>query len=102
MGLDFTTIKDQPGSAIYIIYDGTEVDKQKFEMLTKDLSERTKLQIVFMSIDDPNATEIIKFYQLKGSHFVLIVRDDDQLHHVWSDGENFDASIIAYTANQAG
>lgn len=102
MGLDFTSIKDQPGSAIYLIYDGTQVDEVKFKLLAEDISNRTDKQIVSMSIKDENAAKIISFYQLRGTHFAIIVRDDDQLHHVWSDGELFDAAQIAYFANQAG
>lgn len=102
MGLDFTNIKDHHGSAIYLIHDGSEKNRMEFEELAEDLKRRSKKQVVLMSADDQNGDNIIKFYQLKGSGFVLVVRDDDQLHHVWSDGELFDASKIAYTAEQAG
>lgn len=102
MGLDFTNIKDEPGSAIYLIHDGTEQDKQNFIRLSEDIARRTKKQLVLMSAKDKNGSDIVKFYSLRGTHFVLVVRDDDQLHHVWSDGERFDASQIAYTADQAG
>ena len=102
MGLDFTTIKDKPGSAIYLIHDGTQVDEMKFKVLADDMSKRTDKQVVTMSMNDENASKVINFYQLRGTHFVIIVRDDDQLHHVWSDGELFDAAQIAYFANQAG
>ena len=102
MGLDFTTIKDHAGSAIYLIHDGTENGKLTFESLAEDLKTRSKKQIIILSSDEENGKEIIEFYQLRGNQFVLIVRDDDQLHHVWSDGERFDASQIAYTAEQAG
>ncbi len=102
MGLDFTNIKDDSGCAIYLIHDGTEIDKLSFIKLAETLKKNTTKQIVIMSREEKSADSIIKFYQLRGTHFVLIVRDDDQLHHVWSDGEHFDASQIAYLANQAG
>lgn len=101
-GLDFTNIKDSHGSAIYLIHDGSEKDEKNFNELALDIGRRSKKQIVVLSADDKNAQEVIRFYQLRGSHFVLVVRDDDQLHHVWSDGERFDASQIAYVAEQAG
>lgn len=102
MALDFTNIKDHPGSAIYIIHSRLQTDKQKFERLAADLGAKTKKQIILMSSDDQAAREIVKFYQLRGANFVIIVRDDDQLHKVWSDGERFDAAQIAYTSEQAG
>lgn len=102
MGLDFTSTKDEPGASIYFIHDGTEPDADNFARLIDDVSHRTKKQCILMSIKDKDAAKIIAFYQLKGSHFVLIIRDDDSLHHVWSDGERFDPSQIAYVAEQAG
>lgn len=102
MGLDFTGIKDHHGSAIYLIHDGSEKNRLDFERLSEDLRSRSKKQIVLMSADSKDGDGIIKFYQLRGTRFVIIVRDDDQLHHVWTDGELFDASKIAYTAEQAG
>lgn len=102
MGLDFTTIKDQIGSAIFLIHDGTDRDKEKFNQLAESLRTRSNKQIIVMSSDENNAQKIVSFYKLRGTHFVLIVRDDDQLHHVWFDGDNFDASQILYIAEQAG
>ena len=102
MALDFTTIKDEPGSAIFMLHAGTEMDKSDFERLAADVRTRTRKQIILLPVNETIGRSIIEFYQLRGTHFILIVRDDDQLHHVWSDGERFDASHIAYTAEQAG
>ena len=102
MALDFTKLKDQHGAAIFLIHDGTERVKEEFETLAADIGRRTKKQIIELNVREAPGSEIVKFYGLRGSRFVLIVRDDDQLHHVWSDGERFDASHIAYTAEQAG
>ena len=102
MGLDFTSIPDHTGSAIYLIDNGTEIDKRHFEKLASEISRRTKKQIFHMSSKDKDAHAIVKFYQLRGTHFVLIVRDNDQLHQVWSDGERFDASTLAHEAERAG
>lgn len=33
--------------------------------------------------------------------FVLLICDDDQHYHVWSDGKRFDACLFTYTAGQA-
>jgi hypothetical protein len=102
MGLDFTRIKDHHGAAIILIDDGNDDTRARFDTLQQDLATKTKKQLVRLSSKDSDARQIIQFYQLKGTYFVLLVRDDDQLHHVWSDGERFDASQIAYSAEQAG
>ena len=102
MALDFTNIKDQPGAAIFMLHDGSEQNEQRLSRLMHDVMRRTKKQCIVLSGKTHPGSDIINFYSLKGSHFVLIVRDDDQLHHVWSDGERLDASTIAYSAEQAG
>lgn len=102
MGLEFTTIKDAPGAAIYFISDGTEADGKIFSQLAADVSSRSKLQCIVLNVKDKNAGAILDFYDLKGTHFVIIVRDNDELHHVWSDGERFDVGQIVYFAEQAG
>ncbi len=103
MALDFTKIKDQPGAAIIFIHDGTPGDEQDMQTLAEAVRGRTEKQIIIMSAKDSIAISIISFYQLRGTHFVLIVRDDDQLHHSWSNGDRFDdPSQIAYLAEQAG
>lgn len=102
MGLDFTAIKDERGAAIYFIHDGSVQGESRFQRLMDDVSRRSKKQSLLLSVREGDGQKIVDFYKLRGTNFVLIVRDDDQLHHVWSDGENFDASHIAYTAEQAG
>ncbi len=102
MALDFTTIKDQPGAAIIMLHDGTEQGEEEFKRLATELATKTNKQIILISSAENIGHSIIDFYDLRGSKFVLIVRDDDQLHHVWSDGERFDPSQIAYTAEQTG
>ena len=102
MGLDFTNIKDHPGSAIYFIHDGTERSKNTYQRLLDDTSSKTRKQLVLMSSRDKVGAEILRFYGLKGSEFILIVRDDDQLHHSWGFGDMLNVSEIAYIAEQAG
>jgi hypothetical protein len=102
MGLDFTNIKDEPGAAIFFLHDGTVQDKQQMKQLAVEVNTRSKKQVIVTSSKDTIGRSIIDFFDLKGSHFILIVRDDDQLYHVWSDGERFDPAEVTYIAEQAG
>ncbi|MDQ2973483.1 MAG: hypothetical protein M3Q79_03320 [bacterium] len=102
MALDFTKIKDEPGSAIIMLHDGTTRGQREFERLAAQIQKRTKKQLVLLSVKDSVGHSIVSFYGLRGTKFVLIVRDDDQLHHHWTDGNIFDPSEIAYSAEQAG
>lgn len=75
----------------------------RFEKLMADVASRTKKQTVLMSEDEDNGSEIVKFYQLRGlGGFVLIVRDDDQLHQSWNGRDRLDPATIAYVAERAG
>lgn len=102
MGLDFTHIKDHPGSALFFLHDGSSRDETIITRLANDVKKRTRKQVIILSATSELGHEIIRFYGLRGRRFVLVVRDDDQLHHVWTDQEIYDASTIAYTAEQAG
>lgn len=104
MGLEFTSIPDREGAAIYFICDGTPQGEQELRTIYDELAtQHLRAQLVWVGdTRSHDARKIIDFYDLKGSKFVLIVRDNDQLHHVWSDGERFDPARIAYVARQAG
>lgn len=102
MGLDFTGIKDEHGAAIFILHDGTEQGKNDFLRLAEEVKKHTTKQVIFLSAKDEIGSKIVRFYALKGTKFVLVVRDDDQIHGMWSDGELFNPNTIAYTAEQAG
>ena len=102
MGLDFTGIQDEHGAAVFYIHDGSHKDETAFRTLAAEVSQRHTAQTTILSCDDTVAQKIIQFYALRGTHFVLIIRDDDQLYKVWSDGERFDAGQIVYALQQVG
>lgn len=102
MALDFTQIKDEPGAAVFLLHDGTVQGEQEFIQLRESVRQKTKKQVVVLSADEGPGRAIVDFYDLRGSKFALVVRDDDQLHHTWTDGDRFDPSQIAYIAEQAG
>lgn len=102
MGLDFTNIKDKPGSAVFIIHDGHVQTEANMRRLSEELTKHTDNQIVVLSIKDESARQIIDFYDLKGMNLVLIVGDDDQLHEVWADHEIPAADVIGYTVERMG
>jgi hypothetical protein len=53
-----------------------------------------------ISARDDDGRRIIQYYHLRGSHFVLLVRGNDELHHMWTDGDHIEASHIAHMAEQ--
>jgi hypothetical protein len=101
MALDLTHTKERPGPVIYFISDGTESGEIKLKTVLEELLQLTQHQCIWLGdVRSHDAAQVIDFYDLVGSEFVVIVREDDQLHHVWSNGEIIDASTIAYHANQ--
>lgn len=102
MGLDITHIKDHPGSAVFFLHDGSSRDEAVLVRLAEDVKKRTRKQVIVLSALSEPGRAIVSFYALRGRRFALVVRDDDQLYHVWTDQEVYDASAIAYTAEQAG
>lgn len=102
MGLSFTNIKDVHGGCLILIHGTTTASLNQFQELFDEIGSKTDKQVVLLSAKDQDASKIIQFYQLRGSHFALIIRDDDQLYKVWSDGEKLDAGEIIFYLNQVG
>ena len=102
MALDFTTIKDEPGTAVFLMHDGSTMGERYMTDLAEDIRRRTKKQIILLDGSETVGRSVLEFYGLATGRYVLLVRDDDQLHQVWREGDNFDAAQIAYLAEQAG
>jgi hypothetical protein len=102
MALDFTQIKDEPGAAIFLVHDGTSQDEAAMKRLADDLRGRTSKQIILLSAQETTGRSVLEFYGLAQGRYVLIVRDNDELHQSWAAGDNFDPSQIAYSADQVG
>jgi hypothetical protein len=101
MGGAISQIPSIEGNAIYVIYDGTERDKSVMEQLVSHLERRTRKQLFLLSARDDLGRQIVHYFHLRGTHFVLIITSHKQLHHMWTDGDLFDAAHIAYLAEQA-
>lgn len=102
MGLDFTNIADREGAALYFIHDGQSRGQAAMAKLADEVSRNTNKQIIILSATDSDARRIIEFYHLQGSNMILIIRDNDQLQHMWQQNETPQAEHIAYIANQVG
>lgn len=102
MGLDFSGIADQHGAAVYLIDDGTTIGGRRMESLANDLQKLTQNQVVHMSGTSDEARKIIDFYDLQSTECILIIRDNDQIHHMWQHGDHATAEMIAQSVNQIG
>jgi hypothetical protein len=86
MGLDFTSIKDKSGAAVYIVHDGSVSQQRQCDKLAAELNEHTpKHQVLVISIKSHDGEQIANFYSLDRMSFphALVVRDNDELAHHW-------------------
>lgn len=102
MGLEFTQIKDNQGAAVYVIHDGLTRSEQKMKRMADEIQKYTSKQVVSLSTHDVDAIKIIDFYDLHQGNQVLIVRDNDELLHMWTENELPGADEIGFMANQVG
>lgn len=87
-------------SGIVFIYDGTERDRYAMESIIKHMQRRTRHPITIYSARSEEGRELVRRYQLHGTHFVLVIRTNGDLHHMWNDEDRLDSPHIASLANQ--
>lgn len=102
MGLDFTTIADHHGAALYILTGGSMFDKQKFERMSQEITKHTSHQVVLLDVKTPDGEKIRDFYDIMPERLpvVLVVRDDDSLAHMWSSTEIPSPDVISHHLKQ--
>ena len=102
MALDFLSLKDRQGVAIFLISDGMTRNQQGMTRLSEELTLKTNYQIIELSTGDSDAKKIFDFYDLKSGNHILLIGDTDELLHAWVGNELPNASQIAHIANQVG
>lgn len=102
MGLDFTEIADRTGAACYVLHQGLMTDARRFESLREDIQSRIKHQVVLVNVKSRDGEKIRDFYDIPKESLpvVLLIRDDDTIHSMWSGTEIPTADVIAYNLQQ--
>lgn len=70
------------------------------ENMATHLERRTKKPIEIISARSQEGAELIRKFHLRGTHFVLVIRPDGELHHSWTNEDLLDAPHIANIAEQ--
>lgn len=104
MGLDFTSIRDREGAALYMLHTGNSVDLERLTRLKDDLAAAQDThQVVLIDVQTPDGEKICEFYDipLEQLPVAIIVQDDDSIAMRW-DGNNIpeSAADVAYQLNQ--
>jgi hypothetical protein len=103
MGLDFTSIGDKTGAALYFIHTPNTLEIESLTRLAEDIRQQTPHQVVLIDVNTPDGENIRDFYDIMPEQLpvALIVRDDDSVAQMWS-GEEIPttASDIAFQLDQ--
>lgn len=104
MGLDFTSIPDRTGAALYVLHTGNSVELDRLERLKHDIETQDSHQVVLIDINTPDGEKVRDFYDLDAGQLptALIIGDDDGIAFRW-DGSAIPtaAGDIVYQLNRA-
>lgn len=101
MALEFTTIPDRTGPAIYIIGDGTIDMENRLKQLGEEADKLTEdeTQVVYLDPNSREGQDVKAFYGIEQLPIILIVMDDDTIPYQWT-GSLPRPDEIAYTLSQ--
>lgn len=104
MGLSFTSIPDRSGAALYVLYDGTEIQRRKWQDVADKVTAETKAQTLVLSVRDKDGEMIRDFYDLNPMvlPYILVVRDNDEIFHSWNGQSMPQLGDITYALKQVG
>jgi 3-deoxy-D-manno-octulosonic-acid transferase len=103
MGLDFTSIPDKEGSALYIIHNPSVTEERRFEELKKEINQSSpEAQVVLLDISTADAEQVRDFYDIMPESIptAFIIADDDTLQHQWYGEDIPSADVICYHLSQ--
>lgn len=103
MGLDFTSIKDNDGAAVYIIYNPSLSEARRFEEFKKEvLGSQPNAQVVLLDITSGDAEQVRDFYDIDPESLpaVLVIADDDTLQYQWYGAEIPAVDVVCYHLSQ--
>lgn len=103
MGLDFTSIPDREGAALYVLHNGNTVAVQRLTRLKDEITAASSHQVVLVDVNTPDGKNICEFYQINADSLpvAMIVADDDTIPYQWSgDAIPTNANDIIYQLNR--
>lgn len=104
MGLSITDITDKEGAALYVLFDGREVERRKWQSFADEINRNTGAQTVVLSVKERDGERVRDFYDLDpaGLPHVLIIRDNDEIVQSWHGHHSPNVSEVAYALRQVG
>lgn len=102
MALEFTTIPDREGPAVYLLgHTGCE-DQVKRLGEEIDAATEDAIQTAYIDIQSGNGAQVAEFYGygLEQLPVVMIVQDDDTVYQEWRGADLPAADIVAHYIEQ--
>ncbi len=103
MGLDFTSIKDEEGAAVYVLHNPSVTETRRFEQLKADiLQAKPDAQVELLDASRPESESIRDFYDIMPETLpvVFIIADDDTILYQWQSAEIPAADVICHYLSQ--
>lgn len=87
MALEFTSIPDRNGPAIYVLGDGTSQLEQQLIAFGDEVDRFVSedIQVVYLDPFRDDGLRVKEFYALENFPVVMIVLDDDTIYQIWSN-----------------
>jgi sigma54-dependent transcription regulator len=103
VGLDFVSVKDQHGAALYILHHPNVTESRRFERLKTDIVQaRPNAQVELFDVSRPDGERIRDFYDIMPESLpsAFIIADDDTLLHHWQGSHIPGADTICHYLSQ--
>ncbi len=102
MGLDFTSISDNEGAALYVLSNASMMETRKFERLKSEIAQHCPHQVVVLNVRTPDGEKVRDFYDIMPETLpvAMIVKDDDSIAQQWSKDYIPAADVIAHHLRQ--
>ncbi len=102
MALEFTTIPDREGPAIYLL--GNKSHEDVLTVLGRAIDDITpdESQTVCLDIDSGNGAQVAEFYGYMREQLpvIMIVQDDDTIYQSWHGIDLPAADVVAHYLNE--
>ena len=103
MGLDFTSIKDEDGAAVYVLHNPSVTESRRFEQLKIDIvALKPTAQVELLDASRPEGEKVRDFYDFMPETLpvVFVIADDDTILYQWQSSEIPAADVICHYLSQ--
>ena len=104
MALEFTSIPDRDGPAIYILTSGSSQLEDQLTKFGEEVDALTpdETQVCLLDPNSGDGLSIKEFYSLTTFPVIMIVMDDDTIYHLWTEDVPQPSEVSYYLSQVNG